>query len=160
MQLQGHGPRRREQLGPRAPGDAPTRTESKAQRFRCVACGKTVTVLPRGALRGRRYAATAVALALCLFGLERQSHDQVRDAVGMFQTARDPAEGQRWSALVAWSRAARAGLLVAEAPTTDGTLRDAAARLAQVIAGYGPRGDDQVARVFGGALRAPWRGTS
>ncbi|MCC6648937.1 MAG: hypothetical protein IT374_25650, partial [Polyangiaceae bacterium] len=89
---------------------------------------------------------------------EVQSHDQVRDAVGMFQMARDPSEGQRWSALVAWSRAARAGLLVAEAPTTGGTLRDAAARLAQVIAGYGPRGDDRVARVFGGALRATWRG--
>ena len=130
------------------------------QRFICIVCKTTTQVAPRGVLRRRRYGATGIALALCLFGLEGQSHDAVRDAVGVHVTVREPAEGQRWGALVKWTKTARAGELLDGIRPTGGTLREAAARIATVLAGYGARSEDKAARVWSGALEAPWRGSS
>ncbi len=125
-----------------------------------MACGATMQVVPRGVVPRRRYGATAIAYALTLFGLESGSHHAVRRAVGVHVEARDAREQQRWAALVRWSRAARAGQFVDGASRTVGTLRQAAARLATTIAGYGRRIADRILRIWDGALSAPWRGTS
>jgi hypothetical protein len=111
------------------------------------------TVVPR-----RRYAATAIALALWLLGVQRESHDAVRDAVGVHTAVREAAEGQRWSALVKWARAARAGDLLHGIHCT-GTLREAAGRAAMAIMGHGI-GEAGAARTWSGALATPWRGPS
>jgi hypothetical protein len=131
-------------------------------RFLCILCGVVMQVPPPGVrvIRRRLYGARAIALALCLFGLEAQSHHAVRAAVGVHATARDPAEGQRWPALVKWTRAARAGELLEGIHLTGGTLRAAAARIATVIVGHGAPAADITARVWSGAFEAPWRGSS
>jgi hypothetical protein len=137
-----------------------TRWATEVRRYRCLACGKALTVAPRGVLRGRTYSAPVVALALFLFGVEGQTHDTVRDAIGVHGTARAPGERQRWTSLVKWSRAARDGRLLEGVLLSTGTLREAAARAALAIEGHGPRGDDRVRRVWDGALKAAFRGTS
>ena len=158
--MQGHGTRLRGLQGPREPSGAPQTWDTVVRRYICVLCEATMSVFPPGVLPRRRYGATAIAYALALSGLEEWSHQAVRDAVGVHGAARAPGEQQRWASLVRWSRAARDGLLIDGASRTVGTLREAAARLATTIAGYGPRLEDQLRRVWEGALGAPWRGTS
>ena len=160
LQVQGHGTRSRGLQGPRKPKGPPQAWDVVVRRYICVVCDVTMSVFPPGVLPRRRYGATAIAYALALSGLEELSHQAVRDAVGVHGGARAPAEQQRWASLVRWSRAARDGLLLDGASRAVGTLRAAAARMATTIAGYGPRIEDRILRVWEGALEAPWRGTS
>jgi hypothetical protein len=160
VQLQGHGCRDRVQLGPQQPGALPQARTVSVQRYLCILCGATVQIPPKGVLRRRLYSSTAIALALGLFGLLGQTHDQVRDAIAVGGVARDPAEQQRWASLARWSRDAREGDLLDGTGPVAGTLRDAAARVALCIEGHGARVEGRLERIFSGALEAPWRGTS
>jgi hypothetical protein len=160
IQLQGHGCRCRVQLGPERPGAQPERRTVTVQRFLCTVCDRATQVAPRGVLRRRLYSATAIALALGLFGLLQQTHDQVRDAIAVGGALREPGEQQRWASLVRWSRDARAGALLEAAGPVAGPLRLTAARVALCIEGHGPRDLERLGRIFSGALEAPWRGTS
>jgi hypothetical protein len=160
VQLRSHGPRSRIQKGATHAGGAPRTVQITVWRFLCVVCQATFTVAPAGVLRRRLYRATAIGLALFSFGVEKASHAEVRAAVAGVEVARESPTGRRWSALVAWSRAAKAGALVFGVGPVVGTLRAAAARVAIAIEAYGRRLDDLHGRVFDGALTAPWRGAS
>lgn len=160
IQIQGHGTRPRGQQGPRRARGAPESWSVTVFRYICILCGKTTQVAPQGVIARRRYGATAIASALCLFGLEKWTHHAVREAIGVGGAPREAAEQKRWGALVHWSRAARAGQLLDGFSHLAGALRDAAARAATAILGHGPRVDDRLERVWAGAIAAPWRGTS
>jgi hypothetical protein len=162
VQMHGHGERKRQQRGPEAVGQPPSERSIGVRRYRCTKCGATVTVAPRGVVRRRLYPATAIGLGLALFGVERSSPSAVREAIAPTATACDPAEGAGWSTLRRWSREAKAGTLIAEAyecPATF-TFREAAERAAMTLQALGQRGADLLERVWQGALRASWGGTS
>lgn len=160
--MHGHGARSRSQRGPSAPGEAPRDGTVGVRRYRCKQCGQTVTVAPRGVLRRRLYAATALGLALALFGLEKHSACAVRDAIAPAVSFREAAEGASWSTLRRWSHEAKAGTLLDAGRTCPEsfTLRQAAERLAVTLEAQGPRGSERVGRVWQGALEARWRGAS
>jgi hypothetical protein len=48
------------------------------RRYRCAMCKAVVLVVPGEMLARRRYSASAIAMALALFGLERRSPVEVR----------------------------------------------------------------------------------
>ena len=129
-------------------------------RFLCVVCDTTFTVAPAGVLRRRLYRATAIGLALFAYGVDKRSHDEVRTAAAPVEVARESPTRRRWTALVAWARAARSGTLLEGVGPVAGTLRAAAERVALAIEAHGRRHDDRAGRVFDGALAAPWRGAS
>jgi hypothetical protein len=160
VQLQSHGPRSRTQKGPTHSGGVPRTVLIAVWRFLCVVCNTTFTVAPAGVLRRRLYRATAIGLALFAYGVDKQSHDEVRAAVASVEVARESSARRRWTTLVAWARAAKAGTLLEGVGPVAGTLRAAAERVALAIEGHGRRLDDRAGRVFDGALAAPWRGAS
>jgi hypothetical protein len=132
------------------------------RRYRCTKCGATVTVAPRGVVRRRLYPASAIGLALALFGVERASPAAVREAIAPTASTRDPAEGAGWSTLRRWAHEAKAGTLIAEGhgcPATF-TLRQAAERAAMTLQALGQRGAALLERVWQGAFGASWGGTS
>ena len=129
-------------------------------RLLCVVCNTTFTVAPAGVLRRRLYRATAIGLALFAYGVERSSHDEVRACLALVEVARESAARRRWTTLVRWARAAKAGTLIDGVGPVGGTLRAAAERVALAIEAHGRRLGDRAGRVFDGALAAPWRGAS
>jgi hypothetical protein len=160
--MHGHGERERTQRGPGAVGQPPAERSVGVRRYRCTKCGATVTVAPRSVVRRRLYAASAIALALAVFGIQRESVHAVREAIAPMASARDPAEGAGWSTLRRWAHEAKAGTLIAEAhgcPKTF-TLRQAAERAAMTLKTLGPRGADVLERVWQGAPWAHWGGAS
>ena len=160
--MHGHGERARMQRGPRAIGQPPEERSAGMRRYKCRACGATVTVRPRGVLRRRLYGACAIGLALALFGLEGQSAGAVRKAIAPTASARDPAEGATWSTLRRWAREAKAGTLFEECRACPQTfkLRQAAERGATTLQALGQRGAAGLERVWQGALEAHWGGAS
>lgn len=120
-----------------------------------------MAVAPRGVLRRRLYSATALGLALALFGIEGYSARAVREAIAPTASHRAPAESATWSTLRRWAREAKAGALLDDSasPATF-SPREAAARVATSLLSLGRRGLDVQERVWHGALEASWRGAS
>lgn len=117
---------------------------------------------PRGVVRRRLYAATAIGMALALFGLSRYSPAAVREAIAPTASVREAAEAAPWSTLRRWAREAKEGTLLEQGRGSPEsfTLRQAAERLAVTLEALGPRGPDRLGRVWQGALQARWRGAS
>jgi hypothetical protein len=162
LQMHGHGERERTQVGPEAVGQPPVVKIVGVRRYKCRKCGATTTVAPRGVVRRRLYAASAIGLALALFGLEHLGVLAVREAIAPTASHQEPAEGAGWSPLRRWAHEAKAGTLIVEGrpcPETF-TLRQAAERAAATFSALGPRGADVLERVWQGAPEAQWRGTS
>lgn len=162
LQMHGHGERARTQRGPGAIGQPPAERSVGVRRYRCVKCGATVTVAPRSVVRRRLYAASAIGLALALFGIELQSAHAVRTAIAPMESVRDPAEGATWSTLRRWAEEAKAGTLTVEGRACPETFtsRQAAERAATTLGVLGPRGASVLERVWQGAVEAHWRGAS
>lgn len=161
LSLVGHGLRGRVQRGPPAPGEPPVDGCITTRRYRCKACGAVVAVAPRGVVRRRLYRATAIGLALALFGIEMHGAAAVREAIAPTTTHRTAAEGATWTTLRRWAREAKAGALIDDAacPVTF-SPRQAAERVATSLMALGRRGLGVLERVWQGALEARWRGAS
>lgn len=88
--------------GPLSPDEEPGVHTIWARRYRCRGCHATVTVLPRGALRGRYFSAPAIALACVMYGLSGASLGATRARVAPWRSAEAgwPAMG-RWLDAVA-----------------------------------------------------------
>jgi hypothetical protein len=131
------------------------------RRYHCKVCGAVIVVAPRGVIRRRLYAATAIGLSLALFGIEGHSARAVREAIAPTCSHRDPAEGAAWTTLRRWAREARSGALIDDSacPATF-SLRQAAERVAASLMALGRRGLGARERVWEGAIEAAWRGTS
>jgi hypothetical protein len=137
--LHGHGLRERHQWGPSALGAAAVLIGILARRYECQPCGAVVMVVPRGVLQRRLYSASAIAVALALWGVSGLAPAEVRRQVSPFAIVGATAAAG-WASLRRWSGAVRAGRLfpVVRALPEKVTLRQVAARTATTIAAYAP----------------------
>lgn len=137
--LHGHGLRDRQVLGPLEWGDGAQARVVAVRRFRCTECGATCTVCPREVLTRRLYAASAIALALALFGLLGCSVAQVRARVSPWRVV-GPGSVGRWCTLAAWVRALPQGGLFGALPASPEawSSRRIAARAAAALAARAP----------------------
>lgn len=104
--LVGHGLRLRQVRGPVDAHGTPCLRTVWVRRYRCRLCGALTTVLPRGLTARRHYSASAIGLALCLYGLQRLSIRETRFRVCAW---RHGFERERWSTLHAWLAAIEHG---------------------------------------------------
>ena len=133
----GHGLRERQHLGPPAPNTEPLAAELRVRRYRCRNCNAVITVGPTGVLFGRHYSAAAIAWALALCGLLGLSFAEVRARVSPWRIV-GVAAARSWVTLRRWVGAAGNGGLfpVLRRPLRVGTVRKAAAALAEELAGH------------------------
>jgi len=103
--LQGHGVRWRTQTGPDAVDGVPFDDEVPTRRYRCLACGAVITVLPAGLLPRTRYRPTAVVLALALWALSGLASVAVRRRMAPQGTPSQEAK-RGWPSLRRWARQA------------------------------------------------------
>jgi hypothetical protein len=156
--LWGHGVRRRQVRGPLAVDGPPVLVEIQARRYRCRGCGAIVLVVPRGLVARRVFTASAIALALALFGVEAWPLPRVRAAVNPW-TILGATAAAGWLAVRRWVRAVRQGRLFPRVrlDPADRTARQVAARTAHLLAALGPPlgGAALRAQVFAGASLGP-----
>src|SRR5690606_19508329 len=79
--LHGHGLRERQIRGPFAIDAAPTTSVIACRRYRCIACGAVMTVVPLGVEPRRYYGRAAICLALGLWVLAGEPMAEVRRRV-------------------------------------------------------------------------------
>ncbi|HET8541634.1 MAG TPA: hypothetical protein VFL83_17280 [Anaeromyxobacter sp.] len=137
--LHGHGLRDRHQWGPVELGAAPALIGILVRRYQCQPCGAVIVVVPRGVVLRRLYSASAIALALALYGVAGLAPAEVRRRVSPLRIVGATAAAG-WASLRRWSRAVRAGRLfpMVRALPADATLRHVAARAATTLAAYVP----------------------
>ncbi|MBK7538335.1 MAG: hypothetical protein IPI49_23820 [Myxococcales bacterium] len=105
-------------------------------------------MVPRGVASRRHYSQAAICMALALWGLMAMPVEEVRQRVCAWRVRGPASTG--WSTLRRWARAARA--------FAGQTLREAAARTAQVAVGRAPpgeRGAPLWAQAFAGGASMP-----
>ena len=113
LAIVGHGLRDRQQLGPAAVGAAAAMLVLPIRRYRCGPCGAVIAVVPHGIVARRHYSASAIVLAMALFGVERLAPRAVRAAVSPWQIIGETAFAG-WTALRRWISAVRARTLLRE----------------------------------------------
>lgn len=131
----GHGQRSRSVEGPPAPDEPPAAVDVRSRRYRCRACGAVLVVVPRGIARCYRYALTAIAWALALWGSERRREPEVRLRTSTAKSV-GPASATRWASLRRWTL--RADVLFGATLKRSGTLRACAASIATFAAAHAP----------------------
>jgi hypothetical protein len=154
--LHGHGVRERQVQGPASADGEPEVVIVAVRRYRCQRCGGVTTVLPRGLCARRHYSASAIGLALCLFGLMEHSIGETRERVCTWQSGFDL---NRWSTLRQWVAAVGAGQLlpriIAWRRWPEGiSLRAGAERAAACLCSLGPGLVALAERAFAGAALA------
>jgi len=107
--LHGHGVRARQVRGPTSANGEPETVTVAVRRYQCQRCGGITTVLPGGLCARRHYSASAIGLALCLFGLMGRSIGETRQRVCTWTLGFDL---NRWSTLRQWVTAVGAGKLL------------------------------------------------
>lgn len=140
LNLHGHGLRSRQVRGPAGEGGAPDERVVLVRRYRCVRCKVVVTVVPADVLPRKHYGATAIALAIALFGPLGLSFARVRRAVSTWSTQGASARG--WPTLQAWIAAAVARALWRDARAGPAVAprRAHVQRLAMSLAWHAPSG--------------------
>jgi Domain of unknown function (DUF6431) len=155
--LHGHGIRWRQVRGPASAEGGPETVVVAVRRYRCQRCGAITTVLPGGLCARRHYSASAIGLALCLFGLVGLSMGETRERVCTWRVG---FELSRWTTLRNWVDAVGAGQLlpriVAWRPwLAGGSLRHGAERAAACLCALAPAGSGSpVEQAFAGAALA------
>jgi len=153
VQLWGHGLRARQVRGPLAFGEDPDLVTVEGRRYQCQICEALIIVEPCSVLRYRHFSASAIVMALALFGLEGASAAQVRRRVSPWRTV-GHAACHGWVTLHRWIDVARQGrLLPAMRHRAAGDDRGVAARVARAVASRAPPPWDAsvAARAFAGA---------
>lgn len=157
--LHGHGLRPRQLRGPTAVRAPPSLREVLARRYQCQRCVAILLVVPCEIAPRRHYAATAIALALALYGALGQSQAQVRSVISSDGTLGLCAT-YRWRTLSRWidAAAARALFIALPAMPITGNRRAIAQRAAMAIGAHAPpslpEGAPEV-RAFAGAAHMP-----
>lgn len=156
--LWGHGVRERQSRGPLEPFGKPVVVVITIRRFLCRVCGAVIQVVPRGVIAFRLFSAGAIALALVLFGVDRQSMAAARERVSPWSRVGETASGS-WISLRRWIGAIRRRRLfsVVRPSPAAFTARQVAERGAMTLSALAPplAVDARIeARVFSGAARA------
>ena len=133
----GHGTRRRQLRGPLRYGEAAGEAEVGLRRFRCLSCRAVLNVGPPEALRYRLFSAVAIAWALALFGIVRESSSAVRQRISPWRVVGATAAGG-WQTLRRWLLSAAKGQLLPGAGAATGPPRKVAARLGYALAANAP----------------------
>lgn len=135
VQLQGHGTRKRQVRGPCEAGARAAQVEVVARRYRCVPCGAVIIVVPSEVCGRRVYSASAMGLALALWGLLGASAAEVRRRVCPAAVL-GAAGATGWETLRRWAREIRGRRLFRSSPDPGPSvsLRGVAARAATVLA--------------------------
>lgn len=156
MGLWGHGLRTRQVRGPLAADQKPSLVTIDGRRYRCQLCEAVVIVEPRSVLRYRHFSASAIAMALALFGVDGKSAPEVRRGVSPWRTV-GHAACCGWLTLHRWIDVARQGrLLPGACDRVAGDDRAVASRVAHAIAARAPPPWDApiASRAFAGAAPA------
>jgi hypothetical protein len=145
-------------LGPTEPQGNPMELTVPCRRYLCVVCTAIMLVVPRAMLPRRRYSASAIALALALYGIERAPPAQVRRKTSPFgKVGYRAATG--WVTLGRWVEAVRTGRLFARVRPCPArfTRRQVAERAATTLGSRAPPPMDSplTVRAFNGAAHAP-----
>jgi hypothetical protein len=154
--LHGHGKRLRQLRGPRDFDTAPETDTVPARRYRCQRCPTVMIVVPCEVAPRRHYAATAIALALALYGVAGQTQAQVREAVSSPERVCEAAE-HRWITLRRWIDAVAERTMWPALPAmpVHGGGRAIAERAAMAIGAHAPPSLPEgapVMRAFVGAM--------
>jgi hypothetical protein len=125
----------------------------RVRRFRCLACGAVITVVPAGVAARRHFGAGTLGLALALHGRGDDSVREIRDRLGGV----GPPEGGGWITLRRWGDAVRRGALFPRLGAIPiASPRGRAARAATILATYAAPAlarESFEAQVFAGAVR-------
>jgi hypothetical protein len=104
------------------------------RRYLCTACGTVPVVVPREVRAKRLYTASAMALALALWGHVKMSAKVVRERVNPAKITGDCILG--WATLRRWAKDVAHGKLFVDVPhpPIGSKLRDVAATAAAALA--------------------------
>ena len=157
--LHGHGLRDRQHRGPPSPNESPQAPIILSRRYDCQHCPAVLTVVPCETMPRRHYAATAIALALALFGVRGQSQAEVRAAVSSDVVVGVSAQ-RRWCTLARWIDAVADRAMFATLPAMPVAQgrRAVAERAAMAIGAHAPPSLAEGApalRAFVGAAQMP-----
>jgi hypothetical protein len=149
--IHGQGKVRRQQWGPRGVSGAPEIAEIILRLYECQRCFAVIRVGPRGLIEHHRYAAAAIAMALCLWLIDHLPQTIVRSRISpWFRPSKDADAERRWRSLSRWSSKISAGRLWA---ALSARCRDVVATiraLAAIVPGHG-LGVSLVELAFAGA---------
>jgi hypothetical protein len=154
--VHGHGLRERQLWGPLEPDGPPVLSVVRVRRYRCTRCKATMTVVPTEALTSRLYTASAIALALALYGLEKLAAAAVRKLVSPMLIV-GVTSVTRWLTLRRWCRDVASTRLFRGVRRVDGSMREVAAAAASSLSAYAlpaPEPPPLPTLAFHGAARA------
>jgi len=144
-------------LGPTEPNGKPAALTVPCRRYLCVACGAVMLVVPQAMLPRRWYSASAIALALALYGIDRAPPAQVRRRTSPFGKVGDRA-CTGWVTLGRWADAVRGQRLFDQVRPCPArfTRRQVAERVATTLGSRAPPPMDAplTERAFNGAAHA------
>jgi hypothetical protein len=147
----GHGVRDRQLRGPLEPDAAPAVATLWVRRYRCLECKAVITVVPRGVAPKRHFSASAIGLALYVYGVLDASAAEVSRRLGMWG-----AGPGAWRTLSRWTAAIESATLLARGHTRASpagfSLRRRAQRAAMTLGSLSPASAGPLLhRVFAGA---------
>lgn len=150
LAVHGHGVRARQVRGPPMIHAEATLVVIEARRYECQECLAVMMVVPREILPRMLFTASAIALALALYGLEGRSARAIRAEVSPLREVGTPEAG--WKTLHRWiARAPELWTIRATAAGASARMR--AERAATTLAAHGV-GRSLVHAAFAGAVRA------
>ena len=128
----------------------------RGRRYLCQ-CRAVMTVLPRGILGRRLYAAAAISLALGLWSLFGRPSPAVRERISPWPSFGEAAR-HRWVTVTRWADDGAIGRLFPRLGVIgDGDRRTLARHLATALIGFAPPGDrhsDQESLLYLGGAHA------
>ena len=138
LRIWGHGLRLRQLRGPPLPGADPETRVLAARRYRCLNCEAILLVVPRGVARCKHFAATAIAFAVALFGINQLPQHAVREAVSPWRVVSGPRT--TWASLRRWINAIGSGALWPALPRAPApsSSRQIAERAAMALSARAP----------------------
>lgn len=152
LAVHGHGLVSRQIRGPPKVDGRPEVTDVDARRYECQRCGAVMTVLPREVLHGMLYAASAIGLALFLYGVTGQSARAVRERVSIFPALDASTPG--WPTLRRWIARVSSLWRLSRPSLPNASTRQQAERAAMELVTHAQIAGEAVLCVFDGAVRA------